>query len=247
MTLSRRLKNAALSLYLAVVKLLLQPYLQWLWRVNQRVASQRPVGSRVLEYAFALKWVMRTWPKEVLDVGSGTSAFPAILAAGGGRRVTAIDEPGSYWKGDLFNRHYNIVREDITRPRMERQFDFITCIGVLEHIPNHRDAVKGMFTLLRPGGHMMLSFPYNEKRYVENVYALDGVGYGRDQHFVCQIYSRKELEEWLRDGPGEIVEQAYYRIFTGDLWAFGERLQPPIEVSETECHHTTCLLIRKTG
>lgn len=38
-------------------------------------------------------------------------------------------------------------------------FDLITCISVLEHIPADEEAVKVMWSLLRPGGRLILTMP----------------------------------------------------------------------------------------
>lgn len=38
-------------------------------------------------------------------------------------------------------------------------FDLITCISVLEHIPADGDAVERMWSLLRPGGRLVLTLP----------------------------------------------------------------------------------------
>lgn len=38
-------------------------------------------------------------------------------------------------------------------------FDLITCISVLEHIPSDKEAVDRMWSLLRPGGRLILTLP----------------------------------------------------------------------------------------
>jgi SAM-dependent methyltransferase len=38
-------------------------------------------------------------------------------------------------------------------------FDLITCISVLEHIPSDREAIDKMWSLLRPGGRLVLTLP----------------------------------------------------------------------------------------
>ncbi len=38
-------------------------------------------------------------------------------------------------------------------------FDLVTCISVLEHIPEDRRAVEAMWSLLRPGGRLILTLP----------------------------------------------------------------------------------------
>jgi SAM-dependent methyltransferase len=40
-----------------------------------------------------------------------------------------------------------------------KSFDLITCISVLEHIPSDREAVDVMWSLLRPGGRLILTLP----------------------------------------------------------------------------------------
>jgi 2-polyprenyl-3-methyl-5-hydroxy-6-metoxy-1,4-benzoquinol methylase len=163
-----------------------------------------------------------------------------------GFRVTAIDEISSYWQGEFFNRHHYVIHDDITNPKLDRTFDAITCISVVEHIPDHLAAIRGLFKLLNPGGHLILTFPYNEERYVDNVYALLEAGYGKGASYVCQVFSREEINSWLRECPGTIIEQEYYQIFSGDLWTFGERVCPIRKVSSSELHHLTCIHIRRS-
>ena len=221
-------------------------YLRPLLALEVHGHPNRQINERPLELSFALGCLARICPQSVLDVGSGTSAWPHVMAYCG-FRVTAIDKIRGYWTGGFFNRHYHIVNDDITQPRISRQFDFITCISVLEHIPDHTTAVRNMFGLLNPGGHLLLTFPYNEQRYVEDVYTLpDADGHPRPgRQYVCHAYSRREIDTWLEENPGRIVEQEYYEVFTGDLWNFGERVYPPRRVSRGERSHLTCLLIQK--
>jgi len=150
-------------------------------------------NERPIEYGFVFKCLAKIYPQEILDVGTGKSALPHLLATCG-FRVTAIDKIKDYWKDGLFNRHYYIVNDDITNPKIEKQFDFITCISVLEHIPNHKAAVRGIFKLLKPKGYLLLTFPYNEEQYVDNAYNLPEAGYGQNLPYVCQIFSQKEID-----------------------------------------------------
>jgi SAM-dependent methyltransferase len=237
-------KNVVMRFYSLVGRLFLWPILYMEYRY-QKPAGRAGCNERPVEYLFALKWLTRLCPQEVLDVGCGRSAWPEIVAKCG-FHVTAIDKIRGYWRGDFFNRHYYVQNQDVTRPTLTREFDFITCLSVLEHIPDHHAAMEGMFRLLKPGGHLVLSFPYNEETYVDNIYQRPGVAYGRDYSFICQVYSRQQIDDWLRDGRGRIVDQAYYEVFTGDLWAFGERICPPREVEKGHKCHLTCLVIQRT-
>lgn len=203
------------------------------------------INERPIEFSFAFKWLSKICPVEVLDVGSGTTAWPHVMA-NCGFRVTAIDKIKGYWKDSFLNRHYYIINDDITTPKIAKRFDFITCISVLEHIPNHKAAINGMFTLLKPGGYLVLTFPYSEKRYIDNVYKLPDAGYGQNYPYICQVFSRSELDAWLKEKPAKIIDQEYYEVFTGEHWTFGERIYPPRKVPKGERCHLTCIVIQKT-
>jgi len=225
-----------------IVKWFLRPELKLEWR--RHCMADQPRNERPMEFAFAMKQLTRLYPLKVLDVGSGFTAWPHLMA-NCGFHVTAIDEVETYWKGAMFNRHYHIVNDDITKPTITGEFDLITCISVIEHIPEHQAALAGMFNLLKQGGHIILTCPYNEHRYVPNVYKLPDAGYGQNNPFICQVFSRRELDDWLESNKAKIIEQKYYEFFTGRLWTFGKRLYPPTETSREDKHHLTCLLIEK--
>lgn len=158
--------------------------------------------------------------------------------------VTATDNIKGYWPKGMTNWHYHVIQDDIVNTHLARQFDFITCISVLEHIERHQEAVASMFSLLAPGGHLLLTFPYNEQIYVPNVYQLEGAGYGSDFPFIGQVFSRREIDGWLSASNGEIAAQEYWQVFSGELWTFGERLTPPIEVTCVDKHQLSCVLLR---
>ncbi len=202
------------------------------------------LNERPAEYSFALRCLGQICPDEILDVGAGTGPWPGVMA-GCGFKVTAIDEIRGYWQGDFFNRHHLVLHDDITNPKLEKVFPFITCISVIEHIPDDIAAVKGINKLLAPGGYLVLTCPYNERQYVENAYELENAGYGKDNPYICRVFSREQIDKWLRVIGGEIVEQEYYRIFQGNLWTEGGRVKPIECVGKDDLHHLTCILIRK--
>ncbi|NLA49806.1 MAG: hypothetical protein GX876_10140 [Bacteroidales bacterium] len=54
-------------------------------------------NERPLEYAFVFKCIGLLYPKNVLDVGTGTSALPNLIRSCG-PLVTAIDNIRDYWR-----------------------------------------------------------------------------------------------------------------------------------------------------
>jgi len=230
------LRNLLRGIYNFGGKLYLFPVLKF--------ESKHPTFSsrneRAIEYGFTFKHISKLCPDTLLDIGTGVSSFPHLVS-NCGIKVTAIDKMKGYWKGSFFNRHFRIENGDVTEPKLDKQFDFVTCISVLEHIPEHKKAVHGMISLIKKGGHLILSFPFNEENYNENVH--------KDKPnltFVTQVYSRNQINDWLKDTEMQIVEQEYYEVFTGDFWAQGTMIIPPIKVNQNEKCHLTCILLKKS-
>jgi SAM-dependent methyltransferase len=204
-------------------------------------------NERPMEFAFVLRAVGKVAPKTLLDVGTGTTALPAIIA-NCGVLVTAIDNVRDYWEYGMINRHWYVIDEDIQAPKLSRQFDMITCISVLEHIKDHRAAMRNMLKLLRPGGHMVLSCPYTDREFVEDTYRVPGANpESAKEVYPCNSYSRAELDSWLKDGNAELIEAEYWKGFTGKHWAMGTRIAPPQPSSLEGDHNHACFLIRRTS
>jgi len=227
-----------------IVHALGMAYVKWLCRREYKCQVPIDFNERPIEFAFLFRHLSRAWPKNVLDVGTGMTALPHLIR-NCGFFVTAIDNVRDYWSAGMVNRHYHILDDDITDSRLLPGFDFISCISVLEHIHQHTRAVASMVNLLSPGGLLLLTFPYNEKSYVENVYLLPESSVGKKYPFITQAFSRSEVQGWLEENRLEVVEQEYWEFFGGDYWTCGSRLQVPKQVSCDERHQHCCLLLKK--
>lgn len=202
------------------------------------------INERSIEYRFVLQALSQTCPTTVLDIGTGTTALPHIIRTCG-FVVTAVDNIYDYWPEGMFNRHFHVINDDITNTTVTKTFDLIICVSVLEHVQKYEVAINTMFTFLNPGGYLVLTFPYNEKKYIENVYKLPGAGYGQDAPYICQVFSRNDLDSWLQTNNATILEQEYWQVFDGDFWTFGKHIYPPHQVDKHEKHQLTCVLIQK--
>ena len=231
--------NAAKSM----VKNVLNRYPQWICR--QEFESQvLRFNERPIEFGFVFRKLGEIYPRKVLDVGTGTTALPHLMS-NCGFLVTATDNVRDYWPSGMLNRHYHVVDDDITRSNIVDSFDLITCISVIEHIERADDAIKGMFSLLNRNGHLIITFPYNERSYVRNVYELPRSSYGQGAPYITQSYSRTELQRWLRDNHGVIVEQEYWQFWEGEHWTVGNQIIPPNRVTVDDKHQLTCIHIQK--
>lgn len=100
---------------------------------------------------------------KVLDVGCGTGPISLYLASQG-NSVTGIDVSQNainvaQASADVLKLK-NVSFLNLSFPEdslAQQQFDFITCIEVLDHIPNDRTTIERIFSLLSPNGVLVLS------------------------------------------------------------------------------------------
>jgi 2-polyprenyl-3-methyl-5-hydroxy-6-metoxy-1,4-benzoquinol methylase len=206
-----------------------------------RITNERPV-----EYGYVFSQLNKLQPQTVLDVGTGKSALPSLLATCG-FIVTAIDNVTDYWPEGMLNRHWHVEDDNICESKLDAQFDAVLCVSVLEHIRDHAAAVRHMLRLTRPGGHLIITAPYNETTYHPNVYMAPEALYGSDLPYPAQSFSRAELDEWLSgEYRARLVDQQYWKCFTGDLWTFGKLVRPPERAAGPDAaHQLTCLTIQR--
>jgi 2-polyprenyl-3-methyl-5-hydroxy-6-metoxy-1,4-benzoquinol methylase len=222
------------------VKKVLSIYTSRACRVEFERQTFTRFNERAIEFAFVFRKIAELYPRRILDVGTGTTALPHLMR-NCGPIVTATDNVRDYWPSGMLNRHYHVLDDDITRTKLTGPYDLITCISVLEHMERSDAAVRNMFSLLSPQGHLVATFPYNETMYVRNVYELAGSSYGRGCPYITQSYSRTEVLRWLKENGATIVEQEYWKCWEGDHWTVGAQVIPAKRVGVEEKHQLTCL------
>lgn len=227
-------------------RIIAQNYIHRLNKAEHRNPPFTNFNERPIEYRFVFEQISQYYPKTILDVGTGLTALPHVMA-NCGCKVTAIDNIKDYWKGGIFNRHFLVKDDSIVRPREKGAFDMITCISTLEHIEEFDQAIHSMFSLLKKDGLLVLTFPYTEKTYIENVYEMAGTNAPQLPGFKTHSFSRKEIDRWVRDNNAAIIKQEYWQFFTGECWTVGQWLATPRQVSERDLHQISCILLTKEG
>ncbi len=97
--------------------------------------------------------------KQVLDIGCGGGILTESLAQRGGR-VTGIDMTEAPLKvaqlhaldGGLEGITYRQITAESLAMEQAGQYDVITCMEMLEHVPDPRSVIQAIHTLLKPGG-----------------------------------------------------------------------------------------------
>lgn len=205
--------------------------------------SFKRYNERPIEFGFVFRALGTYAPKEVLDVGTGTTALPHLMR-NCGPMVWATDNATDYWKDGLVNPHYHVIDDDIRKTEIDRTFDMVTCVSTLEHIVPATSAVKTMLSLVKAGGHLVLTCPYTEDRYIKNVYEEQGSSRGQANAYTTQSFCRDNLREWF-SGVADIVEQDYWRYWSGDFWTDGSQLIPPERSGPDMPHQLTCLVLTR--
>jgi 2-polyprenyl-6-hydroxyphenyl methylase/3-demethylubiquinone-9 3-methyltransferase len=145
--------------------------------------------------------------KAVLDVGCGGGILSEAMAARGAR-VTGIDLGEAplavarlHLKESKLEVEYRkIAAEDLAREQ-PGGYDVVTCLEMLEHVPDPASTVAACATLVKPGGHVVFStINRNPKAWL---LAVVGAEYvlrllPRGTHDYMKFIKPSELERWAR-------------------------------------------------
>ncbi|KRG78860.1 3-demethylubiquinone-9 3-methyltransferase [Stenotrophomonas ginsengisoli] len=101
--------------------------------------------------------------KRVLDIGCGGGLLSEALA-GTGAQVTAIDlgaeliaVAGEHARQSGVSVDYRLISAEDLAAQQPGSFDVITCMEMLEHVPDPSSILAACRALLKPGGQLFLS------------------------------------------------------------------------------------------
>ena len=154
--------------------------------------------------------------KRVLDIGCGGGILAEALAHHGAT-VTAIDKAEaslSVAKLHLLESQLDISYLDSTAEEFAEaqpaQFDVVTCLEMLEHVPDPSSVVSACQRLVKPGGVVFFStINRNPKSYL---FAIIGAEYllnllPRGTHDYAKLIKPSELATWSRQAHLTLRDQ----------------------------------------
>ena len=146
--------------------------------------------------------------RQVLDVGCGGGILSESMAARGAR-VTGIDmgeAPLEVARLHLLESgqqvDYRRIPVEELAAEMPAQFDVVTCMEMLEHVPDPASVIAACATLVKPGGQVFFStINRNPKSYL---FAIVGAEYvlrmlPRGTHDFAKFIRPSELTRWSRE------------------------------------------------
>ncbi len=153
--------------------------------------------------------------KQVLDVGCGGGILSESMASRGAN-VTGIDMGKAPLTVARLHQHESNVKVDYQQSTVEAfaqthagQFDVVTCMEMLEHVPDPASAINACARLLKPGGHAFLStINRNPKSFL---FAIVGAEYvlrllPKGTHEYKKFLKPSELSAWSREAGLHVSE-----------------------------------------
>jgi 2-polyprenyl-6-hydroxyphenyl methylase/3-demethylubiquinone-9 3-methyltransferase len=156
-----------------------------------------------------LEWINARAPlngRKVIDIGCGGGILAESMARKGAD-VTGIDLSEKALKvADLHSLEagvqlrYKLISAEDMAAQEAGQYDVVTCMEMLEHVPDPGSIVRAAAALVKPGGGVFSTLNRNPKSYL---YAVIGAEYllrmlPKGTHDYAKFITPAELSQFIR-------------------------------------------------
>lgn len=183
------------------------------WDPNGAMAPLHAINPARTQYIEAAAGGLRN--KKALDVGCGGGLLSEALAARGAE-VTGIDladevlqAARAHARESRLAIEYRSIAAEALAAEAPGAFDLVTCLEMLEHVPEPASVVQACARLVRPGGTVVFStINRNPKAYALAIIAAEYLLklIPRGTHDYAKLIRPSELERWARAAGLEVLE-----------------------------------------
>jgi len=158
-----------------------------------------------------LKFISERFPladRNVLDVGCGAGILSESMAASGAR-VTAIDIAPRvldvarlHLLESMLEVEYRLATIEQVADEEGSAFDAVTCLEMLEHVPDPASVIQCISKVLKPGGHVFLSTLNRTPRaFLLGILGAEHIARILPQgtHRYDRFIRPSEMSQWLRE------------------------------------------------
>lgn len=208
------------------------------WNENGPMKALHQINPVRLEY---LQQFTELKDRHVLDVGCGGGIYSEALAKAQAK-VTALDANKSAIEvakahsnaQSLSIEYHQGLLEDFADKHHEK-FDIVTCMELLEHVPDPAAIIKQCATVLKPGGILCLStINRTLKAYGLAILAAEYILriVPAQTHDYEKLIRPSELESMIRAANCELHDLSGmgYNPFKGEVW-----LQQDVSINYLMC------------
>lgn len=142
-----------------------QPYH---WMLSKNVKALFDLRSQIV-----LTMIQPVSGKKCLDIGCGDGKFTSILATHAAEVVGIDISDRALCFAKCLVPNAKFLKMDATHLQFPKDFfDVVTCVDVLEHLPDdcEQQAIAEMSRVLKGGGFLVVSVPSKNKRLEEKHY-----------------------------------------------------------------------------
>ena len=161
----------------------------------------------------------------ILDAGCGSGRHLRALAKLPDLKIIGIDRNGSDLNDaltalknmpDALSDNYLVSCADIKNlPFASASFDCVICSEVLEHIPEHENALKELVRILKPQGDLVVSVP---RYFTEKICWLISTAYYNEEGGHVRIYKKKKLQKMLANQGVKCWKINYKHALHAPYW-----------------------------
>jgi 2-polyprenyl-6-hydroxyphenyl methylase/3-demethylubiquinone-9 3-methyltransferase len=153
--------------------------------------------------------------KRILDIGCGGGILTESLAKEGAKTIgidlseQALHVAQQHAKEQELDINYILISAEDFAEEQQASFDIVTCMELLEHVPNPELLIHACTKLVRPGGQVFFStINRNPKAFL---YAILGAEYllrllPRGTHEYAKFLRPSELEQMARKAGLQLID-----------------------------------------